>query len=403
MVDVLGLKRHIRGYRFAVLQAFSIAPQLSSAARTSNDPVKNDRQMANRIHGPTLTPRQRSVLRLVVKSFIDSADPIGSKSLTERFDLGWSPATIRNTMSELEEMGYLDHPYTSSGRVPTELGYRAFVDELMEAESLTRDERRLLELHVAEAQADTQALLRESSRLLARLGRLLGVVLSPSMTNGVLSRLEIVPLSSDRAMFVLSVEGGLIRTIVLHVELPLKRDRLDRLVTHLNERLAGLTLDEIRRTCIPRLEDLDDGDSTLIDTIIERRGDLFSEAPESRIVQLEGTTFMLSQPEFSEPATVRDLVQLIDDDRSVVRLVEDEDSVSLVMPDSVRIRIGHRLSTDADDSESGCRLSVVTAPYTRSSLEGTIGLIGPTRMNYSRAIALVQGVARLISAPSNVA
>ncbi|NNF03217.1 MAG: heat-inducible transcription repressor HrcA [Rhodothermales bacterium] len=365
--------------------------------------MNNERPSANRFHGPSLSARQRSVLRLVVKSFIESADPVGSRSLTERFDLGWSPATIRNTMSELEAMGYLDHPYTSAGRVPTELGYRAFVDELMEAEALTRDERKLLEQHVAEAQADTQALLRESSRLLARLGRLLGVVLSPSMSNGVLSRLEIVPLASDRAMFVLSVEGGLIRTIVLHVELPLKRDRLDRLVAHMNERLAGLTLDEIRRTCIPRLEDLDDGDSTLIETIIERRADLFSDAPESRIVQLEGATFMLSQPEFSEPDTVRELVQLIDDERSVVRLVEDEDTVTLTTPGSVRIRIGHRLSTDSNASESGCRLSVVTAPYTRSSLEGTIGLIGPTRMNYSRAVALVQGVARLISAPSNVA
>lgn len=343
------------------------------------------------------------MLRLVVKSFIDSADPIGSRTLTERYDMGWSPATIRNTMSELEEMGYLDHPYTSAGRVPTELGYRAFVDELMEAEALTRDERNLIEQHVAEAQADTQALLRESTRLLARLGQLLGVVLSPSMSNGVLSRLEIVPVASDRAMFILSVEGGLIRTILLHAELPMKRDRLDRLVAHLNERLAGLTLDVIRRTCIPRLENLDDGESTLIETIIERRSDLFSEAPESRLVQLEGATFMLSQPEFSEAATVREFVELIDDDRSVVRLVEDEESVSLMTPDRVRVRIGHRISTRSGDDPTGCRLSVVTAPYTRSRLEGTIGLIGPTRMNYSRAIALVQGMARLISAPPNVA
>jgi heat-inducible transcriptional repressor len=339
----------------------------------------------------------------VVQSFIDSADPIGSRMLTEKYDLGWSPATIRNTMSDLEAMGYLDHPYTSAGRVPTELGYRAFVDELMETEALTLDERRLIEQHVAEAQADTQALLKESSRLLARLGRLLGVVLSPSMTNGVLARLEIVPVASDRAMFVISVEGGLIRTIVLESELPVKRDRLDRLVGHLNERLAGLTLDEIRRTCVPRIEDIDDGDTGLIDTIIQKRSDLFSEAPESRIVRLDGATFILSQPEFSEPATVREFVELIDNEQNVLRLVEDDDSVSLTTPDRVRVRIGHRLSSDGNADDAGCRLSVVTAPYTRSRLEGTIGLIGPTRMNYSRAIALVQGVARLISAPSHQA
>lgn len=345
-----------------------------------------------------LTERQRSVLRHVVKSFVDTAGPVGSRHIAEAYGLGLSPASIRSTMNDLEKLGFLDHPHTSAGRVPTELGYRAFVDDLMEAAVLQEEERILMERQLRLLMDDTDQLIRESSRLLARLARLLGVVLSPRLTTGVLDRLDIVPVSSDRVMFVLSVRGGLVRTIVFQVGTELRRDQLDRLVALLNERLSGLTLDEIRRTCVPRIQDLSDEDTGLVRLILDRSTDLFSEEATGRTIQLDGTPFMLSQPEFNDAGTVRQLIQLLDDQPGIVELLE-EPAASAVAAGQARIRIGH--SPSPSSSADGCRLSIVTASYTRSNMQGTIGVIGPTRMNYGRAVALVEGMAALMSRPDS--
>ncbi len=340
-----------------------------------------------------LTPRQRNVLRMVVKLFVETAGPVGSRALKERFDLGWSTATIRNTMSELEGRGFLMHTHTSSGRVPTDLGYRAFVAELMDAAVLEERERVYLQAELSALQEDTEALIKESSRLLAQLAQLLGVVLSPRLNNGILQRLDIVPVSSGRLLFVVSVEGGYIRTIVLQVGSELKPDQLGRLVSLLNERLAGLTLDEIRRTCIPRIRDLASDDMGIVQLILNRSADLFSDEPDRRTVQFDGTPFMLSQPEFSGAGNARNLISLLDDRSHVIRLMEDE-----VEPLSgkAHVKIGYRPEDRAGDEESTA-ISIVAAPYLVSNLRGTIGVIGPTRMNYARAVALVEGMATLMS------
>lgn len=345
-----------------------------------------------------LSDRQRSVLRHVVKSFVDTAGPVGSRHIAEAYGLGLSSASIRNTMGELEKLGFLDHPHTSAGRIPTELGYRAFVDELMDAAVLQEDERILMERQLQLLVDDTDTLIRESSRVLARLARLLGVVLSPRLTTGVLDRLDIVPVSSNRVMFVLSVRGGLVRTIVFQVGTELRRDQIDRLVTLLNERLAGLTLDEIRATCIPRIQDLTDEDTGLVRLILDRSADLFSEDAAGRTLQLDGTPFMLSQPEFADASTVRQLIELIDDQPGMVELLEAVPE-TMTEPGRARVRIGHTPSLR--DMPEVCRLSIVTASYTRSNMQGTIGVIGPTRMNYGRAVALVEGMAALMSRPDN--
>ncbi len=304
-------------------------------------------------------------------------------------------------MKDLEAKGYLGHPYTSAGRVPTNLGYRTFVDSLMESTAVTRVERRLMKTRLADVLDDSDALFREGSRLLARLAQLLGVVLSPQMTAGVLERLEIVPVSSDRVMFVLSVEGGLIKTIVLHLAIDVRRDRLDRLVELLNERLAGLTLDEIRRTCVPRVIDLKDEETGIVQLILCESSQLFSDEPNSRTVEMEGTTFVLAQPEFTSAESIRAFMGLIDDESSVVRLLEEPEDHAARNPGQATVHIGHEVAAQDDGKGDTRDLSVVTAPYYRSNMQGTIGVIGPTRMDYARVIALVEGIAMLMSWPND--
>ncbi len=298
-------------------------------------------------------------------------------------------------MSDLEARGYLDHPYTSAGRIPTERGYRAYVDELMEQIKLPPVEREMLKSRLAESASDTESLVRESSRLLGQLANLLGVAISPRLATGVLERLEVVPLSSSRAMFVISVRGGLIRTIILHVDSDLSRSALDRIVTLLNERLVGLTLEEIRRTCNDRVGDLQTDGTGLVQLLMDASSMLFSEPPEGRRVEMGGAPNMLSQPEFQQPDELRDLIKLVDDEAAVLSLV-DEQSASDGIVGAASVRIGSENSS-AGGGDSSTRYSVVTAPYQRHNMRGTIGVIGPTRMDYARVVSLVEGMAALLS------
>jgi heat-inducible transcriptional repressor len=343
----------------------------------------------------TLSERERTILRLVVQSFVDTAGPIGSRFLSANFDLGLSPASIRNTMNELEARGFLGHPYTSAGRIPTERGYRAYVDGLTDPARLSRKEQELVRSHIDEASRDTESLVRESSRLIGQLANLLGVALSPRIATGIMERLEIVPLSSTRLMFVISVKGGLIRTIIMHADSELSRSALDRMVSLLNERLAGLTLEEIRRTCQARVRDLRTEETGIVRLIMDETSMLFSEPPETRQLELGGTGNILSQPEFRAADELRDLVSLLDDEAAVVRLLEDQSQDGSPLA-RAEVRIGSE-NMDRDGTERVKRYSVVTAPYQRASMRGTIGVIGPMRMDYARVIAVVEGMAALLS------
>ncbi len=336
------------------------------------------------------------MLRLVVQHFIETAGPVGSRSLVKKYGLDLSPASIRNTMSDLEAMGYLDHPYTSAGRMPTELGYRTFVDELMETPELSPAERQMLKVRLAQLVSDTDELLRESSRLLGQLTDLLGVALSPRLSTGVLERLDVVPLTGERLMFVLSVRGGMVKTIVVEFESDVQRSALERVVSILNERLAGLTLREIRETHKERVRDIDDR-TGIVRLVLDKSAVLFSEPPEGRLLH-GGTQNILRQPEFQEPDDVRHLLEVIEDEHLVVRLLEDMLEAHAQDVGQPLISIGSESRSEEVD-----QYSIVVSPYRMGDSVGTLGVIGPTRMNYGRVVALVQNMATMLNRPAEAA
>lgn len=356
----------------------------------STTPVSENEQNTER---PSLSDRERNILRLVVEQFIDTAGPVGSRSLAKDQNLDLSPASVRNTMADLEDMGYLDHPYTSAGRVPTRLGYRTFVDDLMDTPELSEVEREVFKMQLAQLVSDTDEMLRESTRLLSKLTNLLGIALTPRLSTGVLERLDIVPLAGDRLMFVLSVRGGLVKTLVLGFESDLRRSEIDRVVSILNERLAGLTLREIRETHEERIKDLPD-QTGLIQLVVDESSLLFSEPDEGRL-QFDGTQNILSQPEFQEPDDVRHLIEIIEDEDRVVQVLEDLFAPDPDVVGQAIIRIGSETREEEMDA-----YSIVTSPYRLGDTIGTLGVIGPTRMDYGRAVALVKNVARVINRPA---
>ena len=336
----------------------------------------------------SLTERERMILRLVVNRFVGTGDPVGSRSLSKTYEIGLSPATIRNTMSDLEEKGFLGHPHTSAGRVPTDFGYRAYVDELMDVKPLTKTERKLLSEGVVLATAQIQELMQESARIIAQMSNLLGVALSPRFGSAIFRRIDIVPVTSTRAMFVVTVESGLAKTLVLDVEAEIKADQIAPIVELLNARLTGLTFEEIRTTASERVADTDQADSDLVEFVLKRASVIFSDPPRRRRLTYSGTEFLLSQPEFNEPDRLRHMIELLESGEAVVSTLEEA-------PESARETTVVRIGSE-NPSEELFDYSVVTTRYRVGHVTGTIGLIGPTRMQYGRAVGLVDAMARAI-------
>lgn len=354
-----------------------------------------------------LSEREQDVLRRVVQHFIDTAAPVGSKALAERVEL--SSASIRSTMQRLEAAGDLGHPHTSAGRVPTEQGYRLYVDDLMDVSGLSPREADLLREGVRRRLGDLDAVARDTSRLLGRLSQLLGVVLTPRLSSGVLDRIEVVPLGAARVLFVLALRGGLARTVTaeLGVELGAQRpDALDAVVQRLNERLAGHTLDEIRRTGAERVQDLADDDRTGVVRVVLREGPaLFREAAPERRAAIGGAQHLVSQPEFNRPELVRDVVELAESEDVVVHLLERPALLDPAQPERAVVLIGREVERRPGGDAGGPAgegspvYSVVTAPYRVGEAAGAVAVIGPTRMDYARAIVLVEHVAGLLGDP----
>ena len=352
--------------------------------------------------GP-LSEREQDVLRRVVQHFIGTAAPVGSKALAGDVEL--SSASIRSTMRDLEDAGYLGHPHTSAGRVPTERGYRLYVDDLLDVTGLSAREADLLRAGVRRRLGDLDAVARDTSRLLGRLSQLLGVVLTPQLSTGVLDRLEVVPLGSSRVLFVLALRGGLARTVTAELDpsetsgqaVEADPAPLDAVVQRLNERLAGLTLAEIRRTGADRVQDLADGDRTGVVRVVLRDGPaLFRDETPGQRAAIGGAQHLVSQPEFNRPELVRDVVELAESEEVVVHLLERPSAVDPAAPEGAVVLIGREVEHGRPGAPS---YSVVTAPYAVGGAVGAVAVIGPTRMDYGRAIVLVEHVAGLLAAP----
>lgn len=335
----------------------------------------------------TLNARERGILRHVVYNYIQTATPVGSRYISKHFESHLSPATIRNVMADLEERGFLSHPHTSAGRVPTDLGYRYYVDYLMEIENLTEPEKQAIH-HQLENTPDANDLLRETSRLLSKISRQLSVVSSPHLSSGVFEKLELVPISSSRLLVILSIRSGLVRTIMLEVGFEVRRDVLDRVATLLNERISGLTLMQIRDTFAERVRDVQEEDKTgLVRLFIESMDQLFSDDRDDRL-HISGTNALIEQPEFVDPAHFRSVIELIENEDFIVHLLERHDDKDR----NYYITIG---SENKDPNAQD--YSIVTANYSMNGVSGKVGIIGPKRMQYSKVIPLVDHVAKAIA------
>lgn len=339
-----------------------------------------------------LTERERTVLQAVVESYIHTAEPAGSRRLVQEYDFGVSPATVRNTMSDLESKGLLTHPHTSAGRIPTDLAYRYYVDSLMDRRDITQSQQAEIhrELVRDSAHSELESLIRRAARVLGLLTGELGLAVSPILAEAVLRRLDLVAIDSERALLVLTLESGVVRTVYVDIPTALPPASILAVATVLNERLAGSTLRDIHETLPERLRDvqLSDGSATeLINIFVESGPDIFEWAVKNEDLHLGSMAVLAGQPEFTSADRLRRLVEL----------TERRDLLASVlggraMARGLQITIGQEHG-DPDFAD----LTIITATYEVGNVEGVIGVIGPTRMPYDKVVALVDCTSSLVS------
>ena len=334
-----------------------------------------------------LNERERSVLGHVVYNYIRTAIPVGSRLLSKRIESQLSPATIRNVMADLEEIGYLSHPHTSAGRVPTDLGYRYYIDYLMEIEQLSATEVQSI-TNLIDQPVEAADLLKETSRLLSKISRQLSIVSSPHLSTGIFEKLELIALSSSKILVVISIRSGLVKTVMLEVRTEMKRDTLARVAGILNERLAGLTFQQIRDTFVERVKDVQTEQSGLVRLFIESVDQLFDDAKEREKLHVSGAQNILEQPEFIDPKNFRSVIELVENEDVIVHLLEKHEALD---KDFV-ITVGNE-----NEDDLAKEYGVVTANYTIDGVSGRVGILGPKRMNYSKVIPLVDQVAKTIA------
>ena len=345
--------------------------------------------MENRIEDiEQLSERERQVLLSIIEQHVLTAMPVGSRTLSKSSELNLSPASIRNVMSDLEERGMIGHPHTSAGRIPTDMGYRYYVNSIMGGISLSDEERALIEQQFADAVPSAiEELVRKSSHILSRISQQLAIVSAPTLGRGVLQRLELVQVASDKIMVILSIRSGIVKSIILQIQSDVSRRQLDEISALLNDRLGGLTLQEIRETFADRMQNAGSGNDGIIRLFVESSERLFSERLESDAVCIDGIQTITRQPEFGNPDRMRNIIQLVENQKVIVHVLD-----SLGGGSSLTIRIGQEIN-DAMLND----YSIIAAPYRVGQLSGTISIVGPKRMHYPRMIAIVDYLAKLIS------
>jgi heat-inducible transcriptional repressor len=340
----------------------------------------------------TLSERERLVLGAVIETYVQTAEPAASRTIAKRFGLGLSAATIRNTMSDLEEKGYLYHPHTSAGRIPTDRAYRMYVDALMHPSELTRDEAHQIREELGRRNAVDQILAR-AAQVLSVLTQELGVAIGPSLDEAVLERLDLVQVASDRLLLALTLKHGAVRTIFVEVPSHMVAEAVTQVAMVLNERLSGLTLKDIRLTLPDRVRDATSNPESieLLNIFVQEAEELFDVPataggdPLGGGVLLSSAQLLAGQPEFATAARLQGLLGVTERRDRLREALAERTSPGLT------ITIG---SEHQDPNLSA--FTLVTSSYRAGPLAGVIGVLGPTRMPYEKVVALVDHTSRLV-------
>ena len=335
-----------------------------------------------------LNDREKFILQYVIQQFIITANPVGSRNIVKKYDLGISPATVRNIMSDLEELGYLNHPHTSAGRIPTDKGYRFYVDSLMQPSELGSIEKDLIAKGFETIPVETDEILKITSALLSQITNQLACVTYPKFENAELDKIQIIRLSSTRILVVVSINLGFVKTITLEIHSEIDSKKIDDLQRVLNERLSGLSLSEIRKSFGERLKDHYNEYKPIIRVFLDSVDKIFTDVKISEKAVISGAKNILQYPEFED----------LDHFQSIIELVEDKDVIIHLMDSSLQPKTGDlTIKIGSENEEKYSDYSTITKEYKFGEFGGTLGIVGPKRMQYSKVVSAIVYIAETLS------
>jgi heat-inducible transcriptional repressor len=330
-----------------------------------------------------MEPRKQDILKAVVREFTITAVPVGSQSLVSRHFLNLSSATVRNELSELAELGYLVQPHTSAGRIPTDRGYRYFVDFLMDLEAVPRKVEAFIQGEMRLAPADPQALLERVATTVAAVTQNAAVASLPHGPQARIKHVDLVSLEPTEVLLILLVEGNLIRQHVMSVSRATTQTELSRLTNKLNRELVGKDRDALE----VRLARLSQGLESEIVTQLSHTLTLFERGVETLVLH-DGVRNLLRQPEFAEASRLHQVLEVLEETRYLATLLQE-----LVGDSEMQIVIG---SENQNSGLQGCTVVLTTYGPSRW-VRGVLGVLGPTRMDYGQVVGRLQTVARWAS------
>lgn len=324
-----------------------------------------------------LDERKQRILQAVIQDYISSAEPVGSRTLARKYDLGVSPATIRNEMADLEMLGYLDHIHTSSGRVPSSKGYRLYVDSLLPVQPMTDAEKAMIDKWYKAKVQQLDQVFQETAKIISKLTRNVSLVLAPQISKAAFRCMQFLPLDDHRVIAVLMTDAGFVENRIMEMPAGSSFEDFQRMAKVINGCLAGHTLGAIQNGSLKQIE-AEIGDNGLYESAMTLIDKALNSQRKERLY-LGGTTEMMEQPEFHNVDKVKELLIMLEKDQLM------KDILKAHLGDGLTVTIGQ------ENEYSGIKdCSIITATYhLDGELLGSMAVLGPTRMEYGRTMSLL--------------
>lgn len=334
-----------------------------------------------------LNERKMQILKTLIDDYVQTAQPVGSRTISKKYELGLSSATIRNEMADLEEMGYITQPHTSAGRVPCDKGYRFYVDHLMQAHTLAMEEiaqiRTAMELRMNEI----NAIIHRATNIISMFTGYASIAISPSLTQVMLKTVQIVPVDDKKALVVVVSSGGIVKNRVVRLETETTSDILLKLSSYLHEKLNGQMTQGIQ---YPDIDDIvrqtginAEAAASILDGVVQ----CLKGIDQSELI-MNGTMNLLNHPEFNDLLKVREVLELFND-QEVIKVLMN----AAMRKSDLNVQIGKE-----NPLETMHDCSLVTASYSLGDTEaGALGIIGPTRMSYAKVVSSMRYIQKLIN------
>jgi len=334
-----------------------------------------------------LDARKLQVLQAIIHDYIITAEPVGSRTVAKKYNLGISSATIRNEMSDLEEMGFLEQPHTSAGRIPSEKAYRLYVDKLMQVRSLSHHEaeyiKQLYELKILQL----EEVVYQTVKVLSDITNYTSVALAPQFNEITIKHIQLVPVDKDFALLVVVTSSGILKDTLIQIPKGIDNDFLQKVSNFLNEQFRNKTFSEIDLDALSSIRQIFNENQRLFNTFVDELTRGLQEGARDKEIYLEGTTNILNFPEYQDIPRVRSFLSLMEEKDILYRILNS------VKGNGVKVSIG---TENPHEDLKDC--SLITATYRLGErVLGTIGMIGPTRMEYSRAVSVMDHMAKALS------